>query len=316
MNPIYAQVLYEYANPGQTRRRSLIARLERMTGRRQFLYITPLDAPGAFVSATDVPAVVTALQSLPLGAPLDLVLNTPGGSPDAADQIMRLLRRSHPQVRVVVPNAAKSAGTLMALAADSVVMGPPSQLGPIDPQVLYPPLGLYVPAHAVVDSYRQFVDAVNLKGRLEPADYLMAQRFDQALINVCEKAIADAESLAESWLTRYMLKDQPTRARETARILARNRQSHSMAIGIDEARELALTVEALDDSSRLWRLYWELFLHAETFLRKSGHIKLFETRTTTLALRSELPQPHAAAPPTAPANPHGAESAPAGYGEE
>lgn len=64
---------------------------------------------------------------------LDLILNSPGGSPDAAESILSYLRERFDHIRVIVPLAAMSAATMIALGADEIVMGTHSQLGPIDP---------------------------------------------------------------------------------------------------------------------------------------------------------------------------------------
>src|SRR5438270_233413 len=69
---------------------------------------------------------------------LDLLLHTGGGDTDAADKLMSMARAriGTKGLRVVVPDFAKSAGTMMVLGADAVVMSDSSELGPIDPQIV------------------------------------------------------------------------------------------------------------------------------------------------------------------------------------
>ena len=69
------------------------------------------------------------------GDAADVVLETPGGSGEAAEDIVRLIRRRFESVGVIVPGTAKSAGTILALAGDEILMGPESALGPIDAQI-------------------------------------------------------------------------------------------------------------------------------------------------------------------------------------
>ena len=71
------------------------------------------------------------------GRDLDVLLHTPGGDIDAAEKLITLVHTTvgAGQMRIVVPDFAKSAGTLMALGANKIVMSDTSELGPIDPQI-------------------------------------------------------------------------------------------------------------------------------------------------------------------------------------
>ncbi len=65
--------------------------------------------------------------------PCDLFIETRGGETDATEGLVHILRNLAPDLRVIIPRAAKSNGTLLSLAAKEIVMGPPSELGPIEP---------------------------------------------------------------------------------------------------------------------------------------------------------------------------------------
>lgn len=80
-------------------------------------------------------AFMQVVHGLPTGAPLDLILHSPGGTAEAAESIVAYLRKRFSELRVIVPVAAMSAATMMAMAADRIVMGQHSQVGPIDPQL-------------------------------------------------------------------------------------------------------------------------------------------------------------------------------------
>jgi ClpP class serine protease len=71
------------------------------------------------------------------GKELDLVLETPGGSGEVAEDLVKAMRGQYQDVAVIVPGYAKSAGTIMAMAADEILLGPHSGLGPIDAQIFY-----------------------------------------------------------------------------------------------------------------------------------------------------------------------------------
>ena len=86
---------------------------------------------------------------------LDLILHSPGGSPEAAEAIVSYLRSRFTNIPVIVPQLAMSAATMIACAANEIVLGKHSSLGPTDPQILIPTsLGIRaVPAQAVLDQF-------------------------------------------------------------------------------------------------------------------------------------------------------------------
>ena len=92
-----------------------------------------------------------------VGRQIDLVLHSPGGSPEAAEAVVSYLRSRFSHIRVIVPNLAMSAATMMACTANEIIMGKHSFLGPTDPQlVLSTPLGVRsVPAQATLDQFER-----------------------------------------------------------------------------------------------------------------------------------------------------------------
>jgi len=90
----------------------------------------------------------------PKEMPIDLVLHTPGGLVLASEQIACVLKRHQGKVTVFVPHYAMSGGTLVALAADEIVMDPDAVLGPVDPQLGSPQTGYY-PAASILRALEQ-----------------------------------------------------------------------------------------------------------------------------------------------------------------
>lgn len=88
-----------------------------------------------YINIEDSEQVLRAIRMTPDDMPLDLLLHTPGGLVLASEQIARALRRHPAKVTVFVPHYAMSGGTLVALAADEIVMDENAVLGPLDPQV-------------------------------------------------------------------------------------------------------------------------------------------------------------------------------------
>jgi len=103
----------------------LIEKLQAIRGRRAILYASAL-------IESSVPVLYECLRRGGRGDDLDLVLSTNGGTIVAARQVALLLREFAGHVTIVVPHRARSAGTLLCLSADELVLGPLAELGPVD----------------------------------------------------------------------------------------------------------------------------------------------------------------------------------------
>lgn len=119
-----------------------IAQIERMRGSRVILMIHRQETMNLlgfplvrYIDVNDSEEVLRAIQLTDAEMPLDIVLHTPGGLVLAATQIARAIQGHKGKVTVFVPHYAMSGGTLIALAADEIVMCDHSVLGPIDPQL-------------------------------------------------------------------------------------------------------------------------------------------------------------------------------------
>jgi ClpP class serine protease len=88
-----------------------------------------------YIDVNDSETVLRAVRLCPPECPIDMIIHTPGGLVLAADQIANALHRHKGKVTVFVPHYAMSGGTLIALAADEIVMDENAVLGPLDPQI-------------------------------------------------------------------------------------------------------------------------------------------------------------------------------------
>jgi ClpP class serine protease len=119
-----------------------IAALERKRGSRVILLVHRQETMRLlgfpvirYIDVNDSGDVLRAIQMTDPDVPLDIVLHTPGGLVLAALQIARAIRGHKGKVTVLVPHYAMSGGTLIALAADEIIMSPYAVLGPVDPQL-------------------------------------------------------------------------------------------------------------------------------------------------------------------------------------
>jgi ClpP class serine protease len=88
-----------------------------------------------FIDIEDSEQVLRAIRLTPDTIPIDLIVHSPGGLVLAAEQIARALHRHPAKVTVIVPHYAMSGGTMLALAADEILMDENAVLGPVDPQI-------------------------------------------------------------------------------------------------------------------------------------------------------------------------------------
>lgn len=139
---------------------------------------------------------------------LDLILHSPGGSLEAAEAIVDYLRERFDHVRVIVPHAAMSAATIIACAADEIVMGEHSSLGPIDPQfILNTALGKRVaPGQAILDQFDLAKKEVADNAKVLAAWAPMLAQFGPDLLVQCSNLTKLSHDLVQEWLEKYMFR--------------------------------------------------------------------------------------------------------------
>jgi len=144
---------------------------------------------------------MVACQGLPKEDGLDLILHTPGGSIDAAEHIISYVRQLFgTNIRAIVPHMAMSAGSMMALACHSIIMGKHSAIGPIDPFVGQ------LSAQAILDEFnrakKEMVDSQAAVHAWQP----ILSKYQPTLIEECERACELAKKLVRRWLKSGMFK--------------------------------------------------------------------------------------------------------------
>ncbi len=268
-------------------RQGHLREIQERTGNRLIAYI---GGPASSIDQVDVPPVGDLLYDIHDGDNLDLLLQTPGGDVDQAERLVMMCRKKigpNATFRVVVADSAKSAGTLVALASDAIVMGYCSELGPIDPQVTIVTASgerMNRPAQSFLDGLDEIVNSVG-GGNLSPAYFPLLDKLDPALIDFCKKAIQRSERFASEFLKRYMLKDNHDTAEEVARILNNNRMhlSHGAVIDAEKAADLGLNVTYLPPEDDLWQAYWRLYCEMRLSLQNATQ-KLYEGQQASLLL--------------------------------
>ena len=259
----------DIASLARWRRRQLIQRIEQETGRSLLCYVSH----GREIDGEDVSSLQALLDHVPPGTPIGLLLHSPGGYPDAAERLVNMLRAQvhsplpPPEdgaLRIVVPDQAKSAATLMTFGADRIVMSSMSDLGPIDPQFqvqqgdrierysVWAYLGAFKMAEELC---RSDPENVVFRSAYEKFDPLVADRMKREVRRVGQ-AVED-----------LLRKSRSNTTRASRKFVAENWMdpdvfpTHEQTINFDKAKEFGLEhVEYMEPTTRLWRMYWTLYL--------------------------------------------------------
>jgi len=244
------------------------------------------------------------------GDSVDVLLYSPGGSAEATESIVHILRHRFKTVRFIVPHIAKSAATMLAMSGNEILMDPDAELGPIDPQFVLPkPDGTRVPspAQAIRDQFDEAQQILKKDPSKLAAWVPVLQQYGPSLYQEAENQIDLAKKLVSEWLKTYMFgatKNGGHKAAAVARYLANhnNFRSHGRRIGLKELKKRKVKVIDLATQPKVRDAVWELqhsILHtfggtAAFKLIENGHgramIRLLQAQTIKLA-PGKRPQP-------------------------
>jgi len=175
---------------------------------------------GSSISIEDSEAVLRAIRLTPEDQPIDVILHTPGGLVLAAEQIAMALVQRKARVTAFVPHYAMSGGSLIALAADEIVMDPNAVLGPVDPQIGD------MPAASILR-------VVELKKPANVSDEMLV------LADIAAKARVQVGVFVAEVLIKHMPKEK---AAALATALTEGRWTHDFPITVPMARQLGFPV--------------------------------------------------------------------------
>jgi hypothetical protein len=248
-------------SPVDAVRNKYISELAQFTGRNTIVYAskwTSGDVPANLIVITDedVQAFMQAVHGLQ-GNSLDLMLHSSGGSAEATDAIVSYLRAKFDDIRVIIPQGAMSAGTMLACAADRILMAKHSSIGPIDPQmILQTGIGIRAfAAHAVLEQFEMAQKDCRDNPKNLSSWLPMLSQYGPALLIECKNQIDFGRQLVESWLRTYMFRTDAASMKpaEIAEYLSNhsNFKTHGKHINIASAKDLGLIIDAVEDDQQL-----------------------------------------------------------------
>lgn len=224
--------------------------LSEYTGRNVIAYYSSF--PGndygysSMVNEWDISGFMKAMNTLDTSKGLDLILQTPGGVPTAAEGIVEYLQAEFQgDIRVIVPCCAFSAGTLISCAAKTIILGKHSFLGPVDPQF---------GQNACLNIIKEYDDArADILANPDSLGYwkIRLADYSSGIYMISKDAVALGDELLNKWLRRYMFADESgkeldNKVRRIYRKLNSNNNAHGRHFGYEFCKNLGLKVEELE----------------------------------------------------------------------
>ncbi len=304
-------------------RKKQLKRISKIRGGRDLLVIAADMVSGQpapiNINYPDLLPVVDQISNMK-GSALDLILETPGGSGETAEDIIRAIRSKYDDFAVIIPGRAKSAGTIMALAGNEILMEPTSSLGPIDAQLAWEGKGFS--ADALLKGVERIKGEVTSTGALNRTYIPMLQRISPGELESAQNALDFATDLVKRWLVKYKfqswdqhsstgnpvtLEEKEVRAEEIAVALCDQSRwfTHGRSIKIDDLKDLRLNIVDYSENKKLadaMRRYYTLLMM--TF-NATNIYKIFETPDTQIQ-RHATPEAPIQGPQQVPAIPPGA----------
>lgn len=276
---------------------NLTAELSLHTGRNTVIYYSSFPnrsyGDASAVTEWDISGFMRVLTGLDRSMGLDLVMQTPGGDPLAAEGIVEYLQAEFKgDVRVIVPYCAYSAGTLISCAAKSVILGNHSCLGPVDPQ-----LG-HIPCYNILKEFDQAREDIIANPNALEYWKLRLGEYYTGIYTQCEDAVALGDELLNIWLHKYMFAGEigPEVDEKIERIyrkLNSNNHNHGRHFTYAFCKELGLKVEQLEADPEMHTIVMKLHHALEMFMEEQNMAKLLLNHfgvPAAISIQEQAPQ--------------------------
>ena len=244
----------EASSPDDQIRRKYLSELVEKTGRSAILYysgwLVGQSNPAYAISDHDKIGLMSACHGIKRDCGLDLILHTPGGDIAATESIVDYLKNMFDDIRVIVPQLAMSAGTMIACSSNTILMGKQSSLGPIDPQIGG------IPAHGVIEEFEEAVRQVAAAPATVPIWQVVIGKYPPSFLGKCQKAVQWSENMVRKWLEERMFdgdSDADVKIDKIVQDLASHSNSlnHARHYSAQQCKDLGLKVFMMEDDQKL-----------------------------------------------------------------
>jgi len=191
---------------------------------------------------------------------LHILLSSPGGDGETAVRLVRSAQNRCHELTVIIPDQAKSAATLLALGADHLLMGPTSDLGPVDPEFQMPN-GSLAAAKDIIAAVEAAERAVSEHPDTYPLHAALLSDVTDLMVQQARLALGRTEDLMRETLKCGAGKDG-TRLEELMTKLRPSlieAKAHGAVFGVQEAEQAGLPVTRVASSDRQWQIIWRLW---------------------------------------------------------
>ena len=272
--------MYEAIHAPRYHRQALMKSIEDEWNCRLICYVS---GKAATIDRDDIVGFVEMLHNIEPETNIDLLLHTRGGDVDAAEKMMTLVQATvgAGKFRVIIPDFAKSAGTLMVLGADTLIMSDSSELGTIDPQIWSHDENGKEICHSVLsylDAFATYSEALK-KNSVDPVARAMLNKLDPTTLRNFEAIRDRARNFAEDQLKR---KGRNFSQIAGALMDTTRWPSHGQMIKWQDVKDLGLPVEYLSPRSKRWQAYWQLYCLLRLAVKDRQNI--FESTYASLIL--------------------------------
>ncbi len=220
---------------------------------------------------------------------VDIFLHSPGGTAEATESIVEMLRSKFKVIRFIITGAAKSAATMLALSGNSIMMDDSAEMGPIDPQVRV--RDRFSPAGSIIEQFDRAADELRQDPSRLPVWLPILQEFAPALLVECENYINLSRKLVIKWLTKYMFQNEDnagTKAKKIANFLTNEKinLSHARRIDTEQLRKKGVVIELLEEQEgRFQDAIRQLHFAIMATFDGTGAVKIFENSEGAVLIR-------------------------------
>lgn len=274
-------------NSNSVIRQQLMIELEGKTKRHLISYVSSFaNHQAALVNDGDAEIIENILRAYGHIEKLDLLIHSPGGFAESAERIVEVVYTYCNDLRVIVPKQAKSAATMIAMGSSKILMSDTSEIGPIDPQILYGNLG-QIAVQSIIKAYTQIKNEISEKQRKSEnydAELIQLSKIDPILLRESQKHMDLAKDIAVKLLNKKMFKKKPIQKSDVVKFLDDSETfSHGRLINWKTARDkLGLKILHINKFDSEWKLIWEIYIRSSTAINQHRYAKLIEDKTHSL----------------------------------
>jgi hypothetical protein len=277
-------------------RRGKYKLLSDLTGRPLLVYVTAFHnpikaqfaAPFLSIDISDKDGFNEITQKIKSDK-VDVFIHSPGGSAEATESIVKILRNKFNDVRFIITGAAKSAATMLAMSGNIILMDDAAEVGPIDPQVRVG--GRFSPAGSIIEQFDRATEVLKKNPDQLPVWVPILREFAPALLVECENYLNLSQTLVSSWLEKYMFAGD-AQARKKAKKIAKhlsdekNFLSHARRVDVSELETIGVKVQKLaNEKPEIQDAVKQLHLAVMATLDATGAVKIFENSQGDVLIR-------------------------------